>query len=913
VRASEGPREVRERSSQRLPGGHADSRTVNLIARAMPSVPATGDLGGALLAALRDGIVIIAGDGRILQANERLFEMTGFGPEDLIGALPPYPLWPPEEAESLAADLRTSLVSGGSFEVILQRSTGERFPALVDVSAIAAEGDGVLFVVRDLSAQAQDRRRLVASEARLRDAQRIARIADWEWDPQTDRVTASPALACSIGITPEQPIALGQLLAFVQPPFREQLRQGILSARDGGGEFFLRCPVDVPGTVTWIDARAWTAPGSPGVVRGTCQDVSDQARALLAVERAGDFHQATLDSLDDHVAVLNAHGTILMTNRAWERFAAENGGRDVGIGANYLDACAAPGDPSAGAVASALREILAGERDAFRMEYACHGPDQERWFVLLATRYRGGGPKRVVVTHRDVTSRKDAEHEAQVRARLLDEVDAAVIATDLDGTVTHWNSGAEQMYGWTLDEAAGRPITGLIVGPDDAPVAFDMMESVQASGRWQGEVEAYRRDDSHFPAYLRTAGITDQQGVATGIVGVSVDLTERVRAARELRSARDYLRAVTDSMGEGLLVNDEEGCLTYLNESAERMLGWSMEALAGQDTHKVLHHRRPDGSPMPYDDCPILHCRRDGLTVRVDDESFVRADGSMLPVSYTAAPFETPEGVRGSVVIFSDASARRAEEQRVESELEALGWLTRIRDALDNGRFVLHAQPIIDIVTGKTVQHELLIRMVDEDGSAIPPGVFLPIAEEYGLIREIDRWVIGQGAALAAEGHPIEINLSAESLGDPDLYSVVERELEAHGTDPSLIVFELTETALLREEEAACTFIERVEKLGCKLALDDFGTGYGGFTYLKRLPVHYLKIDIEFVRDLPLNTSSQHVVRAVVSLAHSFGQQTVAEGVEDDATLEFLRELGVDFAQGYGIGRPAPVRDVLPR
>jgi EAL domain-containing protein (putative c-di-GMP-specific phosphodiesterase class I) len=211
------------------------------------------------------------------------------------------------------------------------------------------------------------------------------------------------------------------------------------------------------------------------------------------------------------------------------------------------------------------------------------------------------------------------------------------------------------------------------------------------------------------------------------------------------------------------------------------------------------------------------------------------------------------------------------------------------------------------------VQHELLIRMIDEDGSPIAPGLFLPVAEEFGLIREIDRWVVGQAAALAAEGHPLEINLSAESLGDPDLYAVVERELTASGADPSLIVFELTETALLRDEDAARSFIERAERLGCKLALDDFGTGYGGFTYLKRLPVDYLKIDIEFVRDLAQSRSSEHVVRAVVSLARGFGQKTIAEGVEDAETLDLLGKLGVDYAQGFGIGRPAPVAQVLSR
>jgi PAS domain S-box-containing protein len=616
--------------------------------------------------------------------------------------------------------------------------------------------------------------------------------------------------------------------------------------------------------------------------------------------------EAALDALDDHVAVLDADGTILVTNRAWDRFAEDNGGRDAGVGANYLGACeGARGE----GVAAALRDLIAGRRESFLHLYDCHSPSQERWFVLNATRHSAAGAAYVVVKHQNVSHRIQVEREAQFRAQLLDVVDAAVIATDARGTVTHWSAGAERLYGWSAEEACGSSIWELSVGASPA----DVIDAVREHGRWEGELEGRNRTGTAFPTDVRLTAIVDDTGQLTGIVGVGVDVSERHRQAWELRSARDHLRAVTDSMGEGLLVNDVDGRVNYLNASAERMLGWTSKELEGRFSHAVIHHRRADGSERPADDCPILRSRSDGVAVRVDDDVVVRRDGSLLPIAYTAAPFETPQGVRGSVVVFSDITERRAERAKTERELEALGWITRIRAALDQDRMVLHAQPIIDIATGETVQHELLIRMIDEDGSPIPPGLFLPVAEEYGLIREIDRWVVGQAAALAAEGHALEINLSAESLGDPDLYAVVERELTTRGVDPSLIVFELTETALLRDEDAARSFIDRVERLGCKLALDDFGTGYGGFTYLKRLPVDYLKIDIEFVRDLAQSPSSAHVVRAVVSLARGFGQKTVAEGVEDAETLALLRKLGVDYAQGFGIGRPAPVAQVLRR
>jgi EAL domain-containing protein (putative c-di-GMP-specific phosphodiesterase class I) len=158
----------------------------------------------------------------------------------------------------------------------------------------------------------------------------------------------------------------------------------------------------------------------------------------------------------------------------------------------------------------------------------------------------------------------------------------------------------------------------------------------------------------------------------------------------------------------------------------------------------------------------------------------------------------------------------------------------------------------------------------------------------------------------------VGLNLSAASLGAPRLFEFVNEELRRASADPRLVSFELTETALLENEGLAQAFLERVSKLGCRVALDDFGTGYGGFTYLKRLPVDYLKIDREFVRDLTENAASQHVVRAIVALARGFGQQTVAEGVENRAALAVLGEMGVDYAQGYSIGRPQPVETVFP-
>ncbi|MGZ4419224.1 MAG: EAL domain-containing protein, partial [Gaiellaceae bacterium] len=201
---------------------------------------------------------------------------------------------------------------------------------------------------------------------------------------------------------------------------------------------------------------------------------------------------------------------------------------------------------------------------------------------------------------------------------------------------------------------------------------------------------------------------------------------------------------------------------------------------------------------------------------------------------------------------------------------------------------------------------ELLLRMIGANGEVIAPGSFLPVAEKYGMIAEIDRWVIRQAARLAGSGQNVEANLSADSISDLSLLTFIERELRHAGADPANLVFEITETALTKDIEAGKAFIAGLTDLGCRVALDDFGTGFASFTHLKTFNLAYLKIDVDFVRDLAADTSNQHLVRAIARLAKDFGYETITEGVEDAETLAMLIEYGVDFAQGFHIGRPSP-------
>jgi diguanylate cyclase (GGDEF)-like protein len=237
---------------------------------------------------------------------------------------------------------------------------------------------------------------------------------------------------------------------------------------------------------------------------------------------------------------------------------------------------------------------------------------------------------------------------------------------------------------------------------------------------------------------------------------------------------------------------------------------------------------------------------------------------------------------------------------------QKLTWADRIREAIDNQQLVVYAQPIFDLRTHCVAREELLVRMLDADGEVIPPSSFLPTAERFGMISEIDRMVLARAIDLAGRSGAIAVNVSGASLSDPRLIADVRAAID-QGLNPGLLDFEITETAAISNMAQAKEFAEAVTGMGCGLGLDDFGTGFSSFSYLRELPVQHFKIDLEFIRDLRTSTVDQRLVHAMAEFARAFGQETVAEGVEDAETLTLVRACGIDYAQGFHIGRPVLV------
>lgn len=262
----------------------------------------------------------------------------------------------------------------------------------------------------------------------------------------------------------------------------------------------------------------------------------------------------------------------------------------------------------------------------------------------------------------------------------------------------------------------------------------------------------------------------------------------------------------------------------------------------------------------------------------------------------------------GCVVGHIDA---RAHHERITT---GLLWSQRIRRALRTGKgFELYAQPIVDLTTGAPLEHELLLRMRDDDGTIVPPSMFLGVADQFRLMRDIDEWVVGEATKLAAR-YPksvLGVNLSASSLTDPNLAERIEHAIAENRCRANQLVFEITETEAIDSIEKAGRLARRLSRLGCRLALDDFGSGFASFYHLKSLPLEFIKLDGEFVRDLQHSREDHFVVRAVQGVAAGMHRTMIAEQIEDQATADLLRGLGVKYGQGYHFGRPAPADEVL--
>jgi PAS domain S-box-containing protein len=475
------------------------------------------------------------------------------------------------------------------------------------------------------------------------------------------------------------------------------------------------------------------------------------------------------------------------------------------------------------------------------------------------------------------------------------DVDDLLAEVTAEGYLTGLNPAWETTLGFSLEELMGRPYIEF-VHPEDRDAT--LAETVKIGGADGTNVEIENRYATRDGGWRWLSWrVRTRDGVR---YSVARDVTQRVREDQHCR----LLASIVEGAGDAIFSKTLDGVITSWNQGAEDLYGYSAREAVGRRLGDLFV---PGGDRHESDEI-VAHLLR-GEGVRQQHALCHRKDGSDLSVAVTASLLRDIDGDVTGVAVVS-RQIIEPDVGSIAAEFDTLTWIQRIREAIDDDRITFYAQPIVSL-RGRSRSYELLCRMVARDGTVIPPGRFLPIAESYGLIEELDRLAIRQAAVLIGQGHAVNVNLSSVTLTCPRTIEFISEQLKVNRADPAKLTVELTETALTKDMTAAKRFTDALAALPARLSLDDFGTGFGSFTYLKKLKVAQLKIDVEFVRDLTSSPASEHVITAVVALAEGFGIETVAEGVETAEIEALLERHGVDAVQGHHVARPAPLADAL--
>jgi PAS domain S-box-containing protein len=496
--------------------------------------------------------------------------------------------------------------------------------------------------------------------------------------------------------------------------------------------------------------------------------------------------------------------------------------------------------------------------------------------------------------------------EQQLVAAAFDRAPIAMAVIDTDGAWVRVSDAYCRMLAYRREDLLAQLASDLI-HPDDRVGDLEWSRRARAgeSSSLEREQRYLAGDGSIVWLDARSEMLLDDGGRPLCTVSVVQDIT-LARGADQATSEREaLLLSIVEHLRGAVSVKDRHHRYQLVNPAFERRFGAQGGRSLGRFDHEVL----PPGM-LALDRAGDARVLRTGKVI--EQEETVRVGGEdhvFLTVKFPIRRDDEP--THGVCAIANDITDRKHHEEDVRERLE---WTERIHSAIAQDRLVLYGQPIVNLASGKTERAELLVRMRTSKGSSdlILPAEFLPAAERFDVIGAIDLWVVLQALELACSGRRVEVNLSGQTISDPEQVDAIERLVKESGAPAENIVFEITESAVAKNMESARRFAERLRALGCAFALDDFGVGFGTFTYLKHLPIDYLKIDIAFVGDLVRDESDRQVVHAIVGVARNFGMKTIAEGVENQETADLLRLIGVDHAQGYWLGRPAPLHELWP-
>ncbi|MBB6480353.1 sensor domain-containing protein [Spirochaeta isovalerica] len=558
-----------------------------------------------------------------------------------------------------------------------------------------------------------------------------------------------------------------------------------------------------------------------------------------------------------------------------------------------------------------------------------------------------GKPVRFYGTVQDITDKVETDRQIRRLTRVLQESSSIIIITDADRVIEYVNSRFEEVTGYRPDQAIGQKAYLFTSYDRTRSDSLEIWNTISTGNSWRGRFKNRRMNGEYFWVEATISPIQDETGKITNYLAIEDDITSMLKAEEQAKYLTTfdkttglYNRSSIIGILEKKIVKKSPFSLLMIDIDDFRLINENYGLRVGDlylqavvKTVKGIAENCCSGKyhfgRLGEDDLllilPEIH-KEIGNEINSAVETLrVGTESVESTVSIGVAGFpEEGEEVKDLLTKLDIALYRAKEKGKNQchhytsdddrlSEIHTRFSLRRrILDALEEDRFVIWFQPILNLESNQVHHFEVLVRMKEKDGSIALPGSFIPAAESFGLVGSIDRIVaqkaIAYQAFLAGKGIHISLsmNLSGKDLADEKLLGFLKNEVQESGADPEKIVFEITETAAIEDLPRAVEFIANLKELGCKFSLDDFGVGFTSFVYLRDLKVDFIKIDGAFVRSLSRNKDDRTIVKAVSLVARDMGIKSIAEFVQTEADKKILKDLGVDFVQGYLIGKPDP-------
>ncbi len=919
-----------------------------------------------LLAAVVDGttdaVFVKDAQGRYLMVNEAAAGFVGL-PRDAIQGRTDADIFPAESARMIRARDEAVMATGltSNHEESLRTQAGEALVFHVTKGPWRDEAGavrGLFGISRDVSGEARREQALSEAAAAMREAQALAHVGNWSWDVARDQHQWSAEVFRIYGRDPALgPAVVPEISRYFTSQGWAAIEAAVRRALSDGTP----CEVDAEvlrpdGSRTWITARGRAILDEDGaVIRlvGTVQDIGDRKRAELALALREAQLSRVLEGSDLGYWDWNVQTNEFQVSARWETMLGYEPG-EVDVSVEHWPRLVHPDDfPQ---VMVSVQQHLAGETHAHEMEMRCRTREGEwRWIRTsgrVVSRDAEGRPLMMSGTHTDITERKQLELALREAAMVFDSSLEGIMMVDPQMRITKVNAAFCHITGYSAEEAQGQSPRMLSSGRQGPEFYREMWRSLAAHDVWRGEIWNRRRNGEIYAELLTISCVRDAKGVVQHYIGVFSDISQIKSHEAELHRIAHFdpltgvpnRRLLVDRLHQALaraarsesslavcfldldgfkVVNDAHGHAVgdrLLIEVTQRMI----QVLRAEDTLARLGG--DEFVILLTDISSELDCtlvldrllqtvqqplRIEGLELRVTVSIGVslfpndNADADTLMRHADQAMYLAKEAGKNRYQLFDPVSDRRAQSHRE--------FLLRLQQALEAREFVLHYQPKVDLVDGRLLGVEALIRWNCPGRGLVPPGEFLPQLQSSSLELAVGEWVIEEALSQAQRWREqgldlrVSVNVSAAHLQQPDFHDKLAEALQRHpGQPPRQFELEVLETAQIEDMDAAVAILKRCGDLGVRFALDDFGTGYSSLTYLRKLPVQTLKIDQSFVRGMLGNADDMGIVEGVIRMARAFRMDVVAEGVETLEHGRILLQLGCRLMQGYGIGRPMP-------